>query len=137
MYKTYCTKYRTHISKLLRKYSINGIFGVRYTNKKGLKTYRLFYNEGFKRKEEPIYGKVDNIPNSKIHLARTSLISRLQAGKCEYCGATDKPIEMHHVKKLKDLKGKDYWEQLMIARNRKTLAVCHDCHRKIHYGKMD
>jgi hypothetical protein len=25
----------------------------------------------------------------------------------------------------------------MIARRRKTLAVCHSCHQKIHHGKMD
>lgn len=25
-------------------------------------------------------------------------------------------------------------EQVMIAKRRKTLAVCHDCHQKIHHG---
>jgi hypothetical protein len=44
---------------------------------------------------------------------------------------------MHHVRKLKDLKGKAAWEQLMISRRRKTMAVCEDCHRKIHANKMD
>ena len=33
--------------------------------------------------------------------------------------------------KLKDLKGKSDWEKNMIARRRKTLAVCSKCHAKI------
>ncbi|WP_394347212.1 HNH endonuclease [Mucilaginibacter psychrotolerans] len=43
---------------------------------------------------------------------------------------------MHHIRKLKDIeKGKRPWEVHMIARKRKTMAVCHDCHRKIHNGE--
>ncbi len=64
-------------------------------------------------------------------------MDRLKSGRCEICSAENVPIEMHHVRKLKDLKGKKFWEAFMIARNRKTLAVCFNCHRKIHYGKLD
>ena len=35
--------------------------------------------------------------------------------------------------KEKDLKGKQLWEIVMIAKRRKTLAVCKDCHNKIHH----
>ncbi|MFW6677065.1 hypothetical protein ACOAOT_05335 [Lacrimispora sp. AGF001] len=38
---------------------------------------------------------------------------------------------------LKDLKGKSYWERFMIARNRKTLALCIDCHEQLHNGKLN
>lgn len=137
MYKTYCTKYRTHIPKITKKFRIGKDFGVKYKNKSGEEKYRLFYNEGFKRKKKAGYTNCDIIPDNKYHLSSTSLIDRLKANKCEICGAEDTPIEIHHVRKLKDLKGKKYWEKYMIARNRKTLAVCFDCHRKIHYGKLD
>jgi hypothetical protein len=43
---------------------------------------------------------------------------------------------MHHVRKLKNLKGKSDWEVKMIARKRKTLAVCIKCNKKIHNGKF-
>lgn len=49
----------------------------------------------------------------------TSLMDRLKARECEYCGATD-DLNMYHVRKLKNLKGKEDWEQLMIARQRKA-----------------
>ena len=58
----------------------------------------------------------------------------LKARVCELCGRTDVKLEVHHVNKVKNLKGKEPWEQVMIAKRRKTLAVCHDCHQKIHHG---
>ena len=64
----------------------------------------------------------------------TSLMARLKAHKCEYCGAEDN-LKMIHVRKLKDLKGKEAWEKLMIARQRKTIAVCEKCYNKIHGNK--
>ena len=53
--------------------------------------------------------------------------------KCELCGKTDaEHYEIHHVRKVKDLKGKELWEQNMIAKRRKTIVVCRECHYKIH-----
>lgn len=137
MYKTYCTKYRSHIPKIIEKFRIGKDFGVKYRTKSGAERVRLFYNEGFKRKSTARKYDCDIMPDTRKHLSSTSLMDRLQASKCELCGAENVSIEMHHVRKLKNLKGKEYWEAFMIARKRKTLAVCFDCHRKIHYGKID
>lgn len=61
----------------------------------------------------------DTIPRTvSITGGRNSLMERLKLQVCELCGATDK-LEMHHVRKLKDLKGKSDWEKKMIARRRK------------------
>lgn len=38
---------------------------------------------------------------------------------------------MHHVRTLKDLKGDNEREQLMLKRHRKTLALCETCNAKI------
>ncbi|WP_459689638.1 HNH endonuclease [Agathobaculum sp. TL06] len=64
-------------------------------------------------------------------------MERIKAEKCEFCGKENVPLQMHHVRKLKNLKGKEPWKQFMISRKRKTLAVCVECHRKIHSNKMD
>ena len=73
------------------------------------------------------------MPESNAGVSTTSLIDRLKARKCELCGATDNLV-MHHVRKLGELKGKENWEKLMIARRRKAMAVCGSCHQKIHHG---
>lgn len=137
MYKTFCTKYRTHIPKLLKKYRVGKDFCVRFKTKDGKEKVRIFYNEGFKRKTTARMAECDTLPDDRKYLASTSLMDRLKAEKCEICGAENVPLEMHHVRKLNDLQGKKYWESLMIARRRKTIAACHECHRKIHYGKLD
>ncbi len=57
----------------------------------------------------------------------TSLIDSLKAQKYEVCGATDNLI-MFHMRKLGELKGKENWKKLMIARHRKKMAVYGSCH---------
>ena len=137
MYKTYDTKYRTTKHNMIEKYRINKDFGVKYKTKDGKEKICLFYNEGFKRKDINRNADVDNVTDKRFYLERTSLIQRLEAGRCELCGAENVPIEIHHVRKLKDLNGKKFWEKFMIARKRKTLALCHKCHVDLHNEKLD
>lgn len=137
MYKTYATKYRTTKHNMIEKYRINKDFGVKYKTKDGKEKICLFYNEGFKRKDINRNADVDNVTDKRFYLERTSLIQRLEAGRCELCGAENVPIEIHHVRKLKDLNGKKFWEKFMIARKRKTLALCHKCHVDLHNEKLD
>lgn len=81
--------------------------------------------------------KVDSFPDTIIYKSRTELTQRLIANRCEWCRKTEGRMEVHHVRKLKNLKGKKQWEQVMIARRRKTLILCHNCHVKLHAGKLD
>ncbi|MFD1609768.1 reverse transcriptase domain-containing protein [Oceanobacillus luteolus] len=138
MYKTFANKYKSSVKKIINKFNVNGHFGVRYDTADGKKV-SYFYRDGFKkqlsisRKQE-----IDAIPSGRnIIYNRTSLVERLLAGKCEWCGETNVPLEIHHVRKLKDLKGKRRWEKRMIERNRKTMALCKECHLNLHNGKLD
>ncbi|NDW08262.1 reverse transcriptase/maturase family protein [Dysgonomonas sp. 520] len=135
MYKTFAGKYKSSVRKINKKYRKNKLFIVKYQTKSGVKQ-RHFYNEGFKRKDPSNDKKIDNQPNSICDAGRTSLIARLKAEKCELCG-TEGRLVMHHVRKLKNLEGKKSWERHMIARKRKTIAVCESCHQCIHLGKID
>ena len=135
MYKTFALKYRTTVVKICKKYKRNGVFTVRYSLKHGKTAERGFYSDGFKRKNPLEDAYFDKLPNNMPDTGATSLIDRLKAEKCEVCGATDNLV-MHHVRKLKDLPGKDKWELHMIARRRKTVALCHSCHRLRHLGKV-
>ena len=137
MFKTFATKYRTSMRKIIRRLRIGKHFGVHFTDKKGKQKTRLFYKDGFARKPGQKSAMIDAIPNTVMYSSKTSLMDRLSARQCELCGRTDMDIEMHHVRKLKDLKGKSYWERFMIARNRKTLALCADCHKNLHNGKLN
>jgi hypothetical protein len=85
------------------------------------------------------------IPDAKreLFLGRNELVRRLLADTCELCGSQDR-IAVHHIRKLADLKRKQQaakqkpdWMKFMLARNRKTVVVCHRCHNDIHGGRYD
>jgi group II intron reverse transcriptase/maturase len=73
---------------------------------------------------------------TQVYSNRSELLDRLLAEKCELCGSSEK-VEVHHVRKLADLKGRNRAEQRMSARRRKTLVVCQRCHNAIHAGQHD
>lgn len=134
MYKTFAGKYRSTVRKINKKYRYNKLFTVKYEQKGAIKS-RTFYKTSFKRRTTAFNGSCDIEPYSIADVSRTNLTDRLKAEKCELCGATGKLI-MHHVRNLKDLKGKENWERLMSARKRKTIALCPSCHRLRHLGKV-
>lgn len=82
---------------------------------------------------------VDVKPNTFMYTAKTELTRRMEAQSCEYCGAENVPCEVHHVRKLKDLKNErepSLWKRKMIERQRKTLVLCKTCHRDLHSGTL-
>jgi RNA-directed DNA polymerase len=84
------------------------------------------------------WAKVDDKPNTlAFTTARNEIIRQLEAARCEYCGRTDGSFEVHHVRKLSDLKaGAQLWQKMMAARQRKTLVLCLSCHQDLHAGRL-
>jgi group II intron reverse transcriptase/maturase len=100
---------------------------------------KLFELEVFQLKNRSVSlaSFVDPFPNIFKYSSRTELLDRMAADKCEYCGTKTGYLEVHHVRKLKDIKdGTESWKRLMISRNRKTLVLCKDCHIDLHRGKL-
>lgn len=135
LYKTLAQKLNSSIRKINCKYRKNKVFSIPYTDKNGMAQRRVLYNGGFKRKTFCASdSKVDKIPNT-ILTPRPRLVERLLMRRCELC-ESEAELTMHHVRTLKNLQMDSPWEQNMLKRNRKTLAVCPECYRKIiSYGK--
>ena len=131
MYKTYACKYRSTVSRMIDKYSRNGVFAVPYETKAGTK-YCEFYHDGFKRIKETL-STPDILPEySRKYESPNSNAARIKRGVCELCGQKTDDIRMHHVRTLKELTDDSEWERLMRKMRRKTLAVCKACHDEIH-----
>lgn len=82
---------------------------------------------------------IEDKPLARQSLGRTELLQRLLAETCEICGSKEN-IEVHHVRKLADLKPKQGgqkpdWQYLMASRRRKTLVLCRKCHDDLHAGR--
>lgn len=145
--KTLAHKLRISVAKVYRKYGTTRVIdGAKYRLlseqvEVGDRLYEYYWG-GISLAVAPI-GEViyDELPRTP-HLSRNELVKRLTANTCEQCGATE-DIEVHHIRKLSDLKKKwqgraekPAWVQFMINRNRKTMILCHTCHNRIHQGTL-
>jgi group II intron reverse transcriptase/maturase len=145
--KTLACKHRTTVRQIYRRYK-----GKKVVDGRTYKTLQVEVDTG-KRNVLIYWGAIplrvvkfshtpidDQIPHD-MRYERPDVVQRLQANQCELCGSTER-CEVHHVRKLKDLKRrwagrpeKPKWVKLMIAIHRKTLIVCHQCHMNIHAGR--
>src|SRR5882672_7508069 len=142
--KTLAGKYKTTVTKMARKYSstVQTDYGPHACMEVRVE------REG----KKPLVARFGGIPLRRQKKATiqdqtllrkrpptVELLQRLLADKCELCGSTEK-VEVHHVRKLADLKkrggqGQSPWAHRMAARQRKTLVVCSKCHDDIHAGR--
>lgn len=151
--KTIARKEKSSVKKVIDKYGINvsrkdgtgtrKVIGVKYKTKKAEKTL-IYFNESIKKKDSPLTKVNDTITTVKEN--KCQLIDRLNANKCEMCGkeGTYTDFEVHHIRKLKDIKKKyakrgsriPNWILRMCRMNRKTLVLCKKCHKDLHNGNL-
>lgn len=132
MYKTFACKYKTNVHEIKRRYCVGDLFTVAYETRAGRKT-TTFYRDGFKRKEKATkFDNVSELPQFSKYAKTNTLKQRVERHTCELCNKDCRNLEIHQVKKLKDLKGNAEWVLLMRKRRRKTLVVCPECHKRIH-----
>ena len=133
---TLASKHKSSTAKMRKHYKDGrGGWCIPYETKQGPK--RMY----FAKYQDSKTAKVakDEIPHAvpQTIKTRSSFESRLMAKQCEFCGSTDSTsYEIHHVHRLKDLKGKTMLEQVMLARRRKTIVLCKQCHHDLHNGKV-
>lgn len=148
MIRTIARKEKSSVKKVYGKYGIEvprkkgtgtiPIIGTRYKTKNGQKTI-TYFNDSLKKENEPRTNVKDIFGQSFVG---GQLIKRINANQCELCGIETSDLEIHHIRKLKDITRKykkrgsniPNWVLLMSTIKRKTLVVCHNCHVSIHTG---
>lgn len=82
--------------------------------------------------------KVNKDVNTKIPAlyAQHVSLANLENLSCVVCDSIYR-VEMHHIRKMKDLKPKkNSLDYLMAKANRKQVPLCRNCHMKYHAGKL-
>ena len=148
--KTIAHKEKSTTTQVMAKYGIDvprkvgtgtrKLVGVRYKTKTG-EHVMTYFNESLKKVDEPNTALSDKYCPDVM--TGRQLINRLNANVCELCGTKEGEFEVHHVRKLKDIKDKykrrgkaiPGWLLIMSQLRRKTLIVCENCHHSIHSGK--
>jgi group II intron reverse transcriptase/maturase len=142
--KTLAYKRKSTLGKVAKELSghIQGEQCLLVGNRKGEKTpHKLIRLKHLPKPRGTIKvdeSEVDITPNVIRYSRSTELEQKLMANRCEACGKTEGNMEIHHVRKLKDIRKKkniNNGERIMIERNRKTLVLCYDCHR-LHHQKQ-
>jgi len=138
LFKTLAAIHKTKKSRILKRLKRGNEYVHRYEVKgehREIKVFRLKHMD-----KRPKAWNVDEMPNTLcLASPRSELVKRLNYGVCEYCGRTDQSLESHHVRKVRALRKRPnlrIWEEIMIARNRKTLVICSECHDLLHAGKL-
>ena len=146
--KTLANKFKTRVSQIYRKYATtraveNHTYKVLQVEISTETTTRHIYwgaipLKTIKPGTQPLN---DRKYTPRIQGIHSDLIQRLQANQCQLCGSNQQ-CEVHHIRKLSNLKQrwrgrqeKPEWVKVMIARHRKTIVVCRQCHLKIHTGQ--
>lgn len=133
--RTLANKFKTSSQHVRSRMKIGDDHFVRYEvngQKKMLKIFKIKHRV----ESTPACG-IDTEQNTLYQT--TELTRRMSANKCEYCGKTGGYFEVHHVRKLKDIRAKKHkqlWELKMCARNRKTMILCTQCHDQLHNGTL-
>jgi hypothetical protein len=136
LFKTLANTHKSSVDKIQRRLRIGKDFVYRYT---ATGKPRQIHGFALKHLTMPLnWGSVDKIPNTTMYTqSRTELLQRLKAEVCEYCGQDKGYFEVHHVRKLSDIKaGKEPWERMMMAMQRNTMILCVACHHLLTAGKL-
>jgi group II intron reverse transcriptase/maturase len=146
--QTLANKHQCRVNRIYEKYEteILGLKALQVTMHRPGKDplVATFGGIPFKRNSQGM-GVVDFVFRSAwftFTTARSEVVQRLLANKCELCEVENVPLEVHHIRKLADIdrpgrQPKERWEKLMSARKRKTLVVCESCHGAITHGRYD
>lgn len=137
LFKTLAGKHKTRVSKIAKRLKTDDGYVLTSQGAHQTRTMRVFRLKDL-RQPLPTNSALDALPNIYVWtLSRSEVTRRLGRRQCEYCGTTERPVEVHHIRKLKDVaRGKALWQHMMAARKRKTLVLCQECHHQLHAGTL-
>jgi len=147
--KTLAHKHKVSVTRIYRKYGtvVDGLRALRVTVRREGKPDLVATFGGFSMQRIP-EGLGRSIADTDMKAlwyryggARSEIIQRMMAGKCELCGAQE-PVSMHHIRALADInrpgrRPRTTPEKIMSARKRKSIALCSGCHYTVHSGQYD
>ena len=140
--KTLACKHNTSVRKICKKYKFGYAIRV-VVPREGKNSLIASFGDIKLKRTRDLSSNHQEDEFRTIYNSKSELLTRILADKCELCG-NEKDIEVHHIRKISDLKRScerkkviPEWKKQMIRKNRKTLVLCRNCHRLVHFGKYD
>lgn len=133
--KTLSCKFRRSVNQMAQRLRMGDRLAVRVVAGGKERVVEVFNLKHLDRLPE-LGASVDRQPTTWWTASRSDVLDRLHARQCEQCGATNVPCEVHHVRKLADMKATPLWQQVAAARRRKRVVLCVPCHQALHAGRL-
>lgn len=133
--KTLAFKLRLSVNQVARRLKTRDGLAVRFQVDGKERSVAVFNLKHIDRLPELGAG-VDHLAASQFTMGRSDMMDRLRARQCEYCGSTGIPCEIHHSRRLADVKDTPLWMQVKAARRRKRIVLCQPCHKALHAGTL-
>ncbi|WFS70138.1 hypothetical protein CFBP4996_28720 (plasmid) [Agrobacterium leguminum] len=136
--KTLARKHKCSIAKI---FSIHlqrhqGDHGLWVETKDGRRFVAVFQLRHVASKKVTEDSRIDQDQPSFWFWGQTDLVDRLRARSCEYCGISDVPVDIHHVRRMADMNGVSWLARTRAARMRKRTIACEPYHHAIHAGRL-
>lgn len=136
LYLTLAAKHRSTVNKVVDRYKVRP------------GTYVVWQVQDGKRTEVKVWSLKDLDANpskawtvdvvSKAQrwaFANTRLVDRMRARRCSACGSGEGPFQLHHVNPMRTAT-KSTLQAVVAGRQRRTEALCTECHRLLHAGRL-
>lgn len=139
--KTLACKHKCSVRHVVRELLTRhqGDLGVWIGKKNEGKMFlRMFTMKEIRSAKPDRSARVDVMPSTlPWGKSTTDMVDRLRARECEACGATDVPLEIHHVRRMADMQNVTLHIRQRAARTRKRAALCTPCHVALHLGNLE
>ena len=131
---TLARKHKRSAAKIFQQLRRGDSYGLWYEGRSGQRFMRVFTLQNITGK--PVRRTtIDRLPVQFIGV-RSDIIDRLKAKVCEACGADDVPVEVHHARRMDDVKHRSIQVRVKAARMRKRIILCVPCHDAHHAGRL-
>lgn len=130
--RTLANKHKSTTTRIARRLRQGQDFYVRYEVLGKPRIVKLWKLKDLEKRVLR-YGVIDAVPHTPFIYRQTELVERLNARICERCGSTNRPCEVHHLRRLNDMRREaDILGYMRAARQRKRIVLCIDCHEAAH-----
>lgn len=133
--KTLARKHRSSVRTVARRLRRGGRMGIWYEGRTKRTLMPLFRLKDVSPALASAQADLQ-IQAENLFRGRTDMIERLRERVCEACGASNVPVEVHHVRRMTDMHGSTLWFHVKAARTRKRVVLCRDCHVAHHAGNL-
>lgn len=132
--KTLAHKLRISMARVFREHGPELVFQVsRPSGEK--REVRFTLNHDWTIQPEAFM--TEGITRDPLEVLINSYSRSYLRGSCRICGSRDR-VQMHHVRHIRKMGEKVQGFTRVLAKlNRKQIAVCAECHQKIHNGTYD